>query len=411
MNAKTKIVTAKKTMSDKGVIEMFNQMLGTENADPNIVWPKYKQVRVDVRGISRLLSAMVNDVILKQFESKTITEDCNEVIKFTKDLDDIEFKDTTTDTYEIKIECGKHYGSIKTNNNINIIILTCRNLIQYKKIWEMENLSQCDVKDYSFVLRHPGPYWRPFPFSELNIKELWRSKKMTRNVKTYIMTVIQKIYKKCKSVYDTVTSPDVDAKQFSEVIVSSIAKVRKMVPRCDKAFDKIEASVTMLEGNFGGYYKDFVQSRNPSTIIENFVVDVSRTQNADAQTTRQFRKIINFYRKATQGKIKDPKMKKVFDALSANFSALEESTGVADDEDSVTKTLTKKQRANAKRKARRKREALAKKKAQEESEENTIDTIEEEKESIDIENMLSKLSFESDEEDDEEDQDDTETKS
>ena len=125
-------------------------------------------------------------------------------------------------------------------------------------------------------------------------------------------------------MYDTITSPDVDVKKFSKVIISSIAKVKKRIPRCEKAFEKIEQSVGLLEGNFDGYYKDFVQSKNPSTIIESFVIDVSQSGGSDPQTTRQFRKIINYYRKATQGKIKDPKMKKIFDMLSANFNAMEQ---------------------------------------------------------------------------------------
>jgi hypothetical protein len=126
-----------------------------------------------------------------------------------------------------------------------------------------------------------------------------------------------------RDVYRTITSPDVDVAEFSKSIIASITQVKKQIPRCERAFAKIEASVSLLEGNFDGYYKDFVQSQNPSTIIESFVIDVSNTGGADMQTTRQFRKIIDYYRRATQGKIKDPKIKKVFDMLNSNFSAME----------------------------------------------------------------------------------------
>jgi hypothetical protein len=129
-----------------------------------------------------------------------------------------------------------------------------------------------------------------------------------------------------KTVYKTLTSPDVDVKEFSKAIISSISQVKKQIPRCEKAFARIEQSVSLLEGNFDGYYKDFIQSQNPSTIIESFVIDVSQSSGGDAQTTRQFRKIISYYQKATQGKIKDPKIKKVFDMLNANFSAMGENT-------------------------------------------------------------------------------------
>ena len=119
------------------------------------------------------------------------------------------------------------------------------------------------------------------------------------------------------------TSPDVDVTEFSEIIVKSIAAIKKQIPRCDKAFAQIEKSIGLLQNNFNGYYKDFIQSQNPSTIIESFVIDVSDSAKSDPQTARQFRKIINFYRKKTQGKIKDPKLQAIFSALNSNINAMD----------------------------------------------------------------------------------------
>ncbi len=38
---------------------------------------------------------------------------------------------------------------------------------------------------------------------------------------------------------------------------------------------------------------------------------------------RQFRDIINYYKKASQGKIKDPKVKKIFDMLNSNINLVD----------------------------------------------------------------------------------------
>ena len=74
-------------------------------------------------------------------------------------------------------------------------------------------------------------------------------------------------------------------------------------------------------------------------MIENFVVDVSKSQSADMELTRQFRKIISFYSKASGGEIKDPKIKKLLDMLQENYSALETETGyVSRDESSESES-------------------------------------------------------------------------
>ena len=241
------------------------------------------------------------------------------IIKYTNQLADIKFIDVPqVRTAELNKQICEEYKKLKDNNAIKIIILTCKNLISYS-----DKLSVCPGFDDSFIARIPGFDFTPFPFSTLNIKRIWAATGITVRVKKYIFTVLKVVFDISHKVYDTITSPDVDIAEFSKSIISSISQVKKAIPRCEKAFAKIEESVGLLNGNFNTYYKDFVQSQNPSTIIESFVIDVSNSGGADPQTTRQFRKIINYYRKATNGKIKDPKIKKVFEMLNANFNMMD----------------------------------------------------------------------------------------
>ena len=321
--SKVKIRTAKKQLADKGVVNMFNQMLGTEDADPNIVIPKYEKIKERVNSLTKILSAATNDVLRKSFPDEK--SGCDDIIKYVDSLSSIKFKDVPPIemmTPEESRVFSQDYLEIKSNNDIKIIILTCKNLIGYSNKFNVGE----DFDD-SFIARIPGFDFSPLPFSSLNIKRIWSSKNITDRIKKYIFTVLKIVLDISKEVYKTLTSPDVNVKEFSKAIISSIAQVKKQIPRCEKAFLKIEQSVSLLEGNFDGYYKDFIQSQNPSTIIESFVIDVSNSGGADSQTTRQFRRIINYYRKATQGKIKDPKIKKVFDMLNENFSEMEKKMG------------------------------------------------------------------------------------
>jgi hypothetical protein len=317
-----KVKVAKKQLADKNVVNMFNQMLGTEDIDPDIVVPKYSTIKGKVQSLSKILSAATDDVIRRMFPDEK--EGCDDIMKYTEALNSINFLDIPTAdklTPEISRSISEQYTNIKNNNDIKIIILTCKNLIGYA-----EKLSVGNDFDDSFIARIPGFEFSPFPFSRLNIKRIWASPQITERTKKYIFTVMKIVLDISKDVYRILTSPDVDVKEFSNAIINSISQVKKQIPRCEKAFAKIEQSVSLLEGNFDGYYKDFIQSQNPSTIIESFVIDVSQSGGADSQTTRQFRTIINYYRKATQGKIKDPKIKKVFDMLNDNFNAMEEHT-------------------------------------------------------------------------------------
>lgn len=309
------------------VVDMFNQMLGVEKADVDIIIPKYDTVVSKSMLFAKIITAATEDVFMKSFPEQI--DACNEILKYASSLQSIEFIDTSEEGRKIDGFDDKlrdHYVEIKKNNLIKTLIMTCKNLIEFKPY-----LSKDSEFDDSFILRIPGLSFCPFPFSSLDIKQMWLSDNMNDGVKKYVLQVLKISMSNTLEVYNTLTSPDVDVEEFSEIIISSITKVKKLIPRCDKAFAKIEESIGLLQNNFSDYYKDFVQSQNPSTIIESFVIDVSNTGGADVQTAMQFKKIIDYYRKATQGKIKDPKIKKVFDMLNDNINMM-----VPDDEACVS---------------------------------------------------------------------------
>jgi hypothetical protein len=330
---RVKVKTSKRALNDKGVVNMFNQMLGTDDADPAIIAPKYKKIRKKIESFSKIVTAATEDVFIKSFPEQE--QAYIEIFAYANKLNSIEFVDFPDDVVELRKmskEVSKEYAMLKDNNHIKTMILTCRNLVGYKAFLTGS------VFDDSFIARIPGLVFAPFSFSCLNLKEIWASPNITERIKKYIFAVLKIILSSCMEVYKIITSPDVDVAAFSKVIISSIAQVKKQIPRCDQAFAKIQESVGMLENNFDGYYKDFVQSKNPSTIIESFVIDVSQSGGGDSRMTRQFRKIISHYRKLTQGKIKDPKINKVFDLLNSNMDMMGSDTARSESPDAEEKS-------------------------------------------------------------------------
>ena len=73
--------------------------------------------------------------------------------------------------------------------------------------------------------------------------------------------------------------------------------------------------------------------------MENFIIDVVASTNADAETTRQFKTIMGYYRKVAAEQGNNPKLKALFEKVNDSFAALDSRTANltddnADDESS-----------------------------------------------------------------------------
>jgi len=347
----TKVAT--KTMKDPELIEMFNQMMGASEPDPQIVIPKYEGLlgvcKDFVNLLIRFVKSPVNQIpenaealgdIVKfikaaqeSIASLTLAEKPNKIM-MQHGLDNInknpelmeKYLQNVADRYDI-VELGKYYMNLKDSIVVKEMLMTAKNIRVLLRNEKERTHSKTDdlessIPSEKFIVRAEGISVELFNFTRMNFKMLLSS--VDEKMRNYILIFLQMVYKKCTEGYKISTSPDIDVSKFSEVLVRSINDIRKHIPRCDKAFDKIEESVKLLQTNFDGYYKDFIQSQNPGIIIENFVLDVAQDSNADPQTTLQFRKIINFYKDHMKKQnIKDPKIQKLFDMLGQNLDVLE----------------------------------------------------------------------------------------
>jgi hypothetical protein len=174
-----------------------------------------------------------------------------------------------------------------------------------------------------------GAEWFPFPFSNLNFKQVFTQNAERENTLRLLMIVLHRVYDLTYKLWQETVSPDVDVDSFVEVIMNNMDEIKKRAPelnRCGKAFKKIADSVQLLKTNFNTYYRDFIETKDSTVMMQNFILDVSKNVNSDPEVMREFREIIKYYKKLAKQQPNNPKMKALFDKVSESFSQLEKGT-------------------------------------------------------------------------------------
>jgi hypothetical protein len=336
------------TINNKDVMEMFHGVLGTgEGTDLNIkiVHPKYLKAQEHVGRYLILLEALRDSALMGRFPAEaghlanyvaTLRAQAAETFSApdlaalhpSTEMEQmvglaVDYAAVTKEEYEA---FSAVYGRVKDSNVVNTAIVTCNNLVPHKK-----SLDCATALRDRFLTRTAGLSFAPLPgLPAMNFKQIYISDLITQADKQFLLMVLHKMLAISHDVYETMSSPDIDVNEFVQVIISSLDDVKKHIPRCDEAFDKIRESVGLLKGNFGGYYKDFVASNNPTIIMENFVLDVSKSTNSSPKVTAQFRRIIGHYRKLASQQAQHPQMKSLFAQVDKNFQELEKRSRQAD---------------------------------------------------------------------------------
>jgi hypothetical protein len=329
---KVKKIMPKGTAEDADVLNsMFDQMTGAQNADPEVIIPKLVAMHTALAKFSKIYNLLLNfDDFIGSFpeyedkfaEIREFLAKVQLIIDVKEKIDENKLKQMSDDAVNIL------YKKLKEQPEIQSIVITSGNLGQYQRyLVDKTNLSD------TFIKRESGISLTPLNFTGLDLKILWSSDKLTNMAKKYILTVLSHTYIIGHEVYELLTSPDIDIKKFSKVLIASIGKMRKQIPRCDKAFDIIQNSVNLLENKFKGYYKTSVEAENPSIIIESFIIDVSMKQKSSASITGQFRKII-MKMKQQVGNNDDPRVKQLFKILNGQFNMMEKKTGSEESDES-----------------------------------------------------------------------------
>jgi hypothetical protein len=344
------------TLENQDVIDLFQNIMGTgEESRLNlaIVYPKYLAIENHCDRFQRLLRALAQSETLARFGGG-VAEALNAYIEYLNmshmrtfaavdlaarypdevaraaaaDPDEgaaaaapppVDYERVPADEQAAFAEV---YGGVKNSEIVSKIIVTCKNLITHKHA--LQDSSRLDDR---FLARSAGLTFAPIAdVPAFNAKQIYMSDTMRVTDRQFLLLVLHKMMRISHDVYDAVSSPDIDVNEFVEIVAASLDDVKKHIPRCDQAFNKIRESVEMLKDNFGNYYKDYVASNNPSIIMENFVLDVSDRTEASPQVRAQFRRIIAYYRKAAGQHAQHPKLRTLFQQVDKNFQVLERSS-------------------------------------------------------------------------------------
>jgi hypothetical protein len=361
MKKRGKMTVVQKTVKDPELISMFNSMVGASDPDPNIVIPKYERIHSNAQKVVQLLDKFAVSPLARAFSLNTQFEpgfrqiktfaatseealhelqlETNDNILSGEDLQKInadpekmvEFLNSVDSKFKIA-KLGEKYTRLRESRVIKEMIMIARNIKNALMIEKERTrsphhcLEKREALSDAFIQNCDGDFLTLFNFSNLDFKQLFYSDVMTPEFKRYTLYALYLIQERAMEIVKDITSPDIDVNKFSEILVMHVDKLRRMIPRCDKAFDKLVSSVDMLKGNFSVYYKDFItsQSSHPGVIVEHFILDVSKKHKADMQTTRQFKQILAYYtRQMNSKKIEDPRIKKMISLVSENLDILE----------------------------------------------------------------------------------------
>jgi hypothetical protein len=330
---------------NKDIFSIFNDNVSSNDSLDcfKVIYPKYIRYEKECSRYIKLLSSFANSEMMNKFQLykanlRDTVIDLQAIYNNTFSFQNTEsFIAKYAPTQQNKLfdqilnfnavpaetitEFVDIYNKIADSEFINHTILTCKNLIVYKKyIQDKEHL-----KDH-FLVNSAGVDFNPIDGLNVNFKDIYINDTVGDGDKKLVLLVLHKLYEISHNIYEIVSSPDIDINNFMEMVTNSIGTLKTQIPRCGTAFKEIENSIGMLKNNFSTYYKDFKETGNPSIMMENFVVDVTKKANPSPKVAQQFTKIIAYYRKANKSKVSDPKLQMLFSQFDKNIAALREHT-------------------------------------------------------------------------------------
>jgi hypothetical protein len=226
---------------------------------------------------------------------------------------------------ETHAQFDKKYRAMKESQLIRGIFKSLEAIIVYRGEL-MQSGANVSVKNrLAFIARMPGVEWCPFPF-EFDIKSALAMDGVGQNTYSFMVGFLERYYRVSKRLWDKSQEPDIDVDKFAEVIGNSIEKLQQLpeLHRCRNAFGKIKNSLSMFKDNFSSYYHNYIDTKDSTSIMHEFIMDVSKTSDTNPKLASEFRTIINYYRKlASQQKSVDPNTKKLFEQIDEAFKKTE----------------------------------------------------------------------------------------
>jgi hypothetical protein len=282
---------------------------------------------------------------------------------------------------------NKELSEFRESNFINVYIITFKNLAKYSQYLNIgNNYSAIPEMSRTFMLKLKGTEF--CPLNEITSFNFYNAYiHGDDKEKEYIIILLAELFRLCNAVYKFVVTPDLNIDKFAATLIDGVKKYRSFIPRCDEAFDAIENSAHLFKNNFNGYYKEFVTTKNPGCILEQYIMDICSDKAKDnKKILRQFRDIMSFFNKHMSNTPINPDVRRMLKSLEDRFNTGDvSSSNMPDiDENAVIVNdilpVSNEDAEKLKRKARNQKRNARRKTAREKSRGNTQDQQEDNKE-------------------------------
>jgi hypothetical protein len=299
------------------IMEAFNKMIGIDDIDEHIIANKYDNIFAKLHSFIEVLKNIFDNEVLDfkedVYEFVTKSEiNMNECTltqsSFITDLHDVNGSNNVTQSLIDRLSVCRYNKDqlLKVYNDLQIMdpmisIISFVNILSPKiKLYKESHpdLSSIDcICEDMFLLSQNGVI---FPFSRLDIRNIFVVRDEDEEKKKYIIRAVKLLYKTATDVLKEVSQPNISPDEYIEVIETAVINGRKKVPRCNEAFDVMTNSTGMFREKFNIYYKHFLESGNPSIILQDFVSDVAdlaKNAGENPQLKRQFKEIFDVFGK------------------------------------------------------------------------------------------------------------------
>lgn len=327
--SKAKIVKRKgklkglKSGDTKTLQTFFNRMVGLEDPDPNMVWPKYVSIYEHITEICTNFSSLAT--LAKKY--KEHEQYAPQLLHYAERV----INQTSDRVTEKEGFVSAKYVALKESELVKGVMVTASAL----KPIAPHLMTKYEDLDHSFFSRVTTYTFCPFKMAKIDLKYFWVNEgQAAPGLRQQLHKILSTIFEAGVSIYKLITSPDGDTDEAVEMILKAIESMRSRIPRCDKAFDRMAASSQLLKKNYSSYHKDYIQSGDPSNIVLSLASDVADENSSDPQVVYQIRKIIKYYRKQIQQSgAGGGKRAATISALVKQFDTIDKFSGIDKKED------------------------------------------------------------------------------
>lgn len=291
------------------VKNVFNKMIGIEDIDEFIVADKYDRIREQCFKFLTLLDN-INSFGLIDFGDEASKFVCMsesflesnkiEQNNFTTDLSEVNGSNNPEEQLVITLQKARYnkdqlieaHDSLMHNNPVTEIVNFVNKLSQKIKIYKEKfpdvDDSEC-LSEEMFITNTNGII---FEFSNIDIRYIFVSRSIEEENKSRLIRSIKLLYKVAKDTIEEIAKPNINPEDYIAVIAEAVVNARKKVQRCNDAFNIINGSLDTFREKFTSYYRVFLKSGNPASILTEYIDDISKNvTDMSPQVKRQFKQI------------------------------------------------------------------------------------------------------------------------